>query len=71
MSLYEYVVFDLGFLRFIYFLSNLLYVTYNIHKLIHSTEKDIIYKYIEMGNLDKKALNRLSLLGKKVGNHVI
>lgn len=51
--------------------SNLLYVTYNIHKLIHSTEKEIIDKYIKMENLDKKALNKINLLRKKVGNHAI
>lgn len=42
-----------------------------MHKLIHSTEKEIIDKYIRMEVLDKKALNKLNLLGKKVGNHVI
>lgn len=51
--------------------SNLLYVKYNIHKLIHSTDKKIIDKYIRMEDLDKKALNKLKLLRKKVGNYVI
>lgn len=41
------------------------------NKLIHSTEKEIIDKYIKMENLDKKALNKINLLRKKVGNHVI
>ena len=36
--------------------SNLLYVTYNVHKLIHFTEKETIDKYIRMEVLDKKAL---------------
>lgn len=51
--------------------SNLLYVTYSVHKLIHSTEKEIIDKYIRIENLDEKALKKINLLRKKVGNHVI
>lgn len=51
--------------------SNLLYVTYNIHKIIHATETETINKYMKMANLDKKALKKLNLLRKKVGNQVI
>jgi len=51
--------------------SNLLYVTYNVHKIIHATEMQTINKYMKMENLDKKALKKLNLLRKKVGNYVI
>jgi len=51
--------------------SNLLYVTYNVHKIIHATEMQTINKYMKMENLDKKALKKINLLRKKVGNHVI
>jgi RNA-directed DNA polymerase len=50
---------------------NLLYVTYNIHKLIHATEKETIEKYIKMESLDKKAMKKLNLLREKVGNYII
>lgn len=51
--------------------KNLIYVKYNIHKLIHSTKPDTIQKYLNKENLDKKALKKLNVLRKKVGNHII
>lgn len=50
--------------------SNLLYVTCNAHKIIHATEMETINKYMKMENLVEKALKKLNLLCKKVGNHI-
>lgn len=48
--------------------NNLIYLDYNIHKLIHATEDDTIKRYLDKENLNKKALEKLNLLREKVGN---
>jgi group II intron reverse transcriptase/maturase len=52
--------------------SNLLYVTSDIHKLIHATTDETIEKYKiqwkEMGSAQRKKLNKLRVL---VGNHLL
>lgn len=44
--------------------SNLLYVTYNLHKIIHATEMQTINKYMKMENLDKKAISKIAFFLK-------
>ena len=51
--------------------NNLTLITYNIHKLIHATDKDIIDKYLKMEKLTKNQLEKLNKLRKIVGNYEI
>lgn len=51
--------------------SNLVWVTKEIHKLIHSTENATIIKYINKLNLDLNGFKRLNYLRKLVGNSEI
>ncbi|MGL4760122.1 MAG: group II intron reverse transcriptase/maturase [Sarcina sp.] len=51
--------------------KNLVWLCYEAHKLVHSTEHDTINKYLEVLKLDEKGLKRLNTLRKLVGNSVI
>lgn len=50
---------------------NLLYVSYNVHKLIHASNANTIRRYLEEENLQENALKKLNVLREKVGNHII
>lgn len=47
--------------------SNLVFVTENVHKLIHATQEGTIQKLIQMQNLDKRQLLKLNKLRRSVG----
>lgn len=51
--------------------QNLILVTYEIHKLIHSTEKRTIKKYLKLLKLKKEMLTKLNDYRKIVGNEII
>lgn len=51
--------------------KNLIYVNYNIYKLIHATKEETIKKYLEIEKLDENAFRKLNILRKKVGNYII
>ena len=51
--------------------KNLVWLTYEAHKLIHCTEQDTINKYMEILKLDKKQLKKVNNLRKLVENLVI
>lgn len=51
--------------------KNLTFVLKDVYKLIHAVEIEIIEKYKEILNLDKKSLERLNKLRSKVGNCII
>lgn len=51
--------------------DNLIWVSYEIHKLIHSTKQDTINKYLGMLSLDRKQVKKLNSLRLQVGNSVI
>lgn len=51
--------------------KNLVWVATEVHKLIHSTKKDTIKKYLDMLNLDEKGLKRVNSFRKLVGNSII
>lgn len=44
---------------------------YEVHKLVHSTNLEVINKYLQILNLDKKCLKRVNSLRKLVGNFTI
>lgn len=48
--------------------KNLVWLTTQIHKLIHSTNLDTIAKYLNVLNLDNKGLEKVNSLRKLVGN---
>ena len=48
--------------------QNLLYVTVNVHKLIHATDEQTIDKYLSQVNPDKEQLEKINELRKVVGN---
>lgn len=48
--------------------NNLIYVTLNIHKLIHATTEETITKYLENEKLDEHQMEKLNQLRKLVGN---
>lgn len=48
--------------------NNLIYVTSNIHKVIHATTEETIIKYLEKEKLDKNQMEKLNKLRKLVGN---
>ena len=50
---------------------NLAWIKYEVHKLIHATNKNTIEKYIKSIKLDNEGLKRLNNLRKLVGNPVI
>ncbi|OZI10996.1 group II intron reverse transcriptase/maturase [Bacillaceae bacterium SAS-127] len=51
--------------------KNLIFLTKDVHKLIHSTEEATIQKYLQKLNLDSKALDKINKLRKLVGNDKI
>ena len=51
--------------------KNLVWLTIQIHKLIHSTNLDTIAKYLNVLSLDKKGLKKVNSLRKLGGNSVI
>ena len=51
--------------------SNLIFLKTEVHKLIHATTTDTINKYLEILNLNKKALKKLNKLRTLVGNFEI
>ena len=51
--------------------KNLVWISRDAHKLIHSTKLDIIEKYLGLLGLDEKGLKRVNSLRKLVGNSVI
>lgn len=51
--------------------DNLIWVSYEIHKLIHSTKQDTINKYLGKISLNKKQFRKLNSLRLQVGNSVI
>lgn len=51
--------------------KNLVWISTQVHKLIHSTELDTIAKYLNNLNLDNKGLEKVNSLRKLVGNSVI
>jgi RNA-directed DNA polymerase len=50
---------------------NLIFVTNNVHKLIHATKQETIRKYLEITNLTEKGFKKLNKLRLMVGNCVI
>lgn len=51
--------------------NNLTFVLKDVYKLIHAVEIEIIEKFKDILNLDKKSLERLNKLRSKVGNCII
>lgn len=51
--------------------SNLVYITYDIHKLVHATEEFIIKRYLNSVKLTDGQLNKLNQLRKLVNNEII
>jgi len=51
--------------------SNLLYVTTNIHRLLHAKREKVIKYYLSLTNLDKNGLNKLNKMRKLIGNSII
>ena len=51
--------------------QNLVWVSKNIHKLIHSTKEETISNYMNKIKLDKKQLDKLNKLRVLVGNNKI
>ena len=51
--------------------KNLVWLTTQVHKIIHSTNLDTIAKYLNVLNLDNKGLKKVNSLRKLVGNSVI
>ena len=48
--------------------KNLMWVTVDVHKLIHATKPEVIDKYLGILNLDAKALKKVNSLRKKANN---
>lgn len=51
--------------------SNLVWVTYDVHKLIHATESETINKYQNLIKLNADGLDKINKLRKLAGNCVI
>ena len=51
--------------------SNLVLITYEVHKLIHATKTETIKKYINIINPNKTVLSKINKLRKQVGNTII
>lgn len=51
--------------------KNLVWLCYEAHKLVHSTEQETIEKYLKQLNLDEKGLKRIDSLRRQVGNLAI
>jgi len=48
--------------------KNLVWLNANIHKLIHATQSETINKYLDMLNLDNKAIKKVNSLRLSAGN---
>ncbi|WP_339328590.1 group II intron reverse transcriptase/maturase [Priestia megaterium] len=51
--------------------KNLIWVTKDVHKLIHATREETILKYIALLNLNQQSLKKLNKFRKTAGNSVI
>ncbi|MGH0736593.1 group II intron reverse transcriptase/maturase [Bacillus cereus] len=51
--------------------KNLIFITKNVHKLIHATNEETIRKYLKLCDLDAKGMKKLNALRKEVGNNKI
>ena len=51
--------------------NNLVLITKEVHKLIHSTQMETIHKYLNYIPTDKETLDKLNKLRTKVGNFEI
>lgn len=51
--------------------SNLIYIKEKIHNIIHTTQIDLLHKFLSVENLDKKAYKRVNELRILVGNFEI
>jgi hypothetical protein len=51
--------------------SNLVLITRDVHRLVHSTESEIIQKYIRLLNLNKEQLVKINKLRLLIGNKAI
>ncbi len=51
--------------------KNLVWLKYEVHKLVHCTEKTTIDKYMEQISLDSQGIKRLNSLREQVGNSII
>lgn len=51
--------------------KNLIWMTYDVHKLVHCTIKETIDKYLNRIKLDEKGLESVNALRKLVGNSII
>lgn len=51
--------------------DNLIFVTTDVHKLIHATLEETVEKYLKILNLNKTQLTKINKFRKLVGNYVI
>lgn len=51
--------------------KNLVWLNYDVHKLVHCSKVDTINKYLTKLNLDKRGLKKVNTLRKLVGNSLI
>ena len=51
--------------------NNLIWISTDVHKLIHATREETITNYLQKLKLDKKGLEKLNSLREKVGNLAI
>ena len=51
--------------------KNLVWLSYEVHKLVHCKVEETIKKYLEVVELDEKGLKKLNSLRKQVGNSEI
>jgi len=51
--------------------SNLIFVTEEVHHLIHDRDPLVLAKYLKLAKLNKKGLEKLNKLRIKAGNDVI
>ena len=52
-------------------IDNLVYITQDVHKLLHAKNADTISKYLDKLRLDKKAMSKLNILRKLAANDLI
>ena len=52
-------------------IDNLVYITQDVHKLLHAKNADTISKYLDRLRLDKKAISKLNMLRKLAANDLI
>lgn len=51
--------------------GNLIYISSNIHKLIHANKNETIEKYLKIEKLNETQIRKLNKLRKIVGNYEI